>query len=417
MADSVTDALTGAADSTTNTAAPVDAAGAEQSVAIAWRELWLKVMEVWEFGVFGVDVGKFAVALCIFIGFLLIRGLLTTLITRVLYTWVAKIPGQTDDRILDAIAPPLRFVPVVMGVFFATQYMELEGGIAFLVEKLVLTLIAFTIFWALYRAMDPLTVVIHRLERFVTPEIVDWVSRATKGLIIFVGGASILEIWGIQIAPLLAGLGLFGVAVALGAQDLFKNLISGMLILVEKRFKKGDWVLVDGVVEGTVESIGFRSTVVRRFDKAPVYVPNSKLSDTAVTNFSEMTYRRIYWLIGVEYRTSIDQLRQIRDGIEQYVLNDKAFVAPTKAATFVRIDRFSDSSIDIMLYCFTRTTNWGKWLEIKEQLAYRIMEIVEGAGAGFAFPSQSLYIETVPGERPEPFTPPSEKAISAPAET
>jgi len=146
--------------------------------------------------------------------------------------------------------------------------------------------------------------------------------------------------------------------------------------------------------------------VVRRFDKAPVYVPNSKLSDDSLINYSAMTHRRIYWIIGVEYRTTVEQLRTIRDRIEDYILQSEAFAHPPEVSTFVRIDRFSDSSIDIMLYCFTRTTVWGEWLEQKEQLAYRIKQIVEEAGTGFAFPSQSLYVEAVPHENPEVFVPP-----------
>lgn len=213
---------------------------------------------------------------------------------------------------------------------------------------------------------------------------------------VLVAGATILQTWGVQVAPIIAGLGLFGVAVALGAQDLFKNLIGGVSILVERRFGMGDWILVDGVVEGTVEKIGFRSTLVRRFDKAPVYVPNQKLADNAVTNFSAMTYRRISWKIGLEYRTTVDQLRRIRDGIEDYIANNDAFVKPPLAARFVRVDSFADSSIDIMIYCFTHTIVWGEWLVAKEELATNVKRIVEDAGAGFAFPSRSIYVETMP---------------------
>ena len=117
---------------------------------------------------------------------------------------------------------------------------------------------------------------------------------------------------------------LIGVAVALGAQDLFKNLISGFLIIAEKRFNIGDWIKVEGVVEGTVEAIGFRSTFVRRFDKAPVYIPNAKLSDNSLINFSSMSHRRIYWRIGVQYRTTIEMLREIRDNIENYIIEMRA---------------------------------------------------------------------------------------------
>ena len=120
----------------------------------------------------------------------------------------------------------------------------------------------------------------------------DWLVKAVKAVLFFIGVATVLDVWGIKIGPIIAGFGLFGVAVALGAQDLFKNLISGILILGERRFMRGDWIKVDGVVEGTVENIGFRSTLVRRFDLAPVYVPNAKLSDGSVTNFSKMTFRR-----------------------------------------------------------------------------------------------------------------------------
>ncbi len=126
-----------------------------------------------------------------------------------------------------------------------------------------------------------------------------------------------------------------------------------------------------------------------------------------------MTHRRIYWMIGVEYRTTVDQLREIRDRIEDYVVDSEEFADPSEVATFVRIDRFGDSSIDIMLYCFTRTIKWGEWLEIKERLAYRVKEIVEGAGAGFAFPSRSVYVETVPFGTPEPFVPPESRETDA----
>ncbi|MEK9795298.1 MAG: mechanosensitive ion channel family protein, partial [Alphaproteobacteria bacterium] len=135
-------------------------------------------------------------------------------------------------------------------------------------------------------------------------------------------------------------------------------------------------------------------------------VPNAKLADTAVINFTRMSHRRIYWKIGVLYNTTASQLREVRDGIERYILETEDFASPDDVATFVRIDSFNDSSIDIMVYCFTRTTVWGEWLEVKEALAYRIKEIVEGAGTGFAFPSRSVYVEAYPGDEPEAFTPP-----------
>ena len=105
--------------------------------------------------------------------------------------------------------------------------------------------------------------VIKSVGGLLSKDLINWIIKAIKVLIFILGAAAVLELWGIKIGPIIAGLGLFGVAVALGAQDLFKNLISGILVLVERRFQVGDWIYVEGVIEGTVESIGFRSTVVR----------------------------------------------------------------------------------------------------------------------------------------------------------
>ncbi|MGY9061670.1 MAG: mechanosensitive ion channel family protein [Rhodospirillales bacterium] len=371
-------------------------------------EFWALVVDVWKNDVAGTDMGRILAATGIFIGFLLVRKLFTQFILLWIKSVVKKTSTLLDDAAVSIIEEPIRFIPVVLGVFFATQHLQLVGIYAEIADNAVRSLIAFAIFWGFVRVLRPISHLMTRLEKVFTPELVEWLIKAIRIAVMLIGAATILQIWGIQVAPIIAGAGLFGVAVALGAQDLFKNLIAGMLILGEKRFRKGDWIRVEGVVEGTVENIGFRSTIIRRFDKAPVMVPNTNLSDTAVTNFSGMTHRRIYWKIGVEYRTTVDQLRQIRDEMEHYIVESPEFASPKDVSTFVRIDRFSDSSIDIMLYCFTKTTNWGEWLEIKEQLAFHIKQIVEGAGSGFAFPSQSLYIEAIPSERPELFVPPTE---------
>lgn len=376
------------------------------------NEFWALVADVWRTGAFGIDVGAIIAALGIFALFMVLRGLITRFIIGALRLKVGRTKTLLDDDVLAALEEPIRLVPIIFGAFFALQFLNLEDSYQDMADKLVRSLITAAIFWALFRAIKPLSSLLVRLEAVFTEVMLAWMVKAIKILVAFIGVAAVLEIWGIQVGPILAGLGLFGVAVALGAQDLFKNLIAGILIIAERRFNLGDWVRVDGVVEGTVEHIGFRSTMVRRFDKAPVFVPNTKLSDNAVTNFTAMTHRRIYWHIGVEYASSIDQLREIRDKIEAYILSHDEFANPDEVATFVRIDRFSDSSVDIMLYCFTRTTVWGEWLEIKERLAYAVKEIVEGAGSSFAFPSQSLYVEALPGEAPELFVPPKNKVQS-----
>jgi MscS family membrane protein len=372
-------------------------------------QLWDHTKTVWNDGLFGVDVGRMVIALAILFGFMLLRGLFSRYVLARLHKLSDKTKNLYDDKIIDALIPPIRFVPLLIGIFVAGHYAGLDEKFPDIFSRVTRSLIAFTIFWGLYRVISPLSHAFKRLEQILTPTMVQWLFKFLSVMVIFLGSAIILEIWGIKVGPLLAGLGILGAAIAFGAQDLFKNLLGGITILAEQKFHPGDWIKVDGVVEGTVDSIGFRSTQVRRFDKAPVQVPNSTLSDAAITNFSRMTNRRIYWKIGVVYGTSVDQLKIIRDGISDYLKNSDDIEQPPKVAQFVRVDAFNDSSIDFMIYTFTKTTDWGEWLKVKEEFAFFIKELVEEkAGTGFAFPSTSIYVESMPdADTPETFVPPS----------
>ena len=370
------------------------------------NQFWALVVDVWDKGLLDTSFGRIFIAMSIVLVAILIRNLFMKMVIGRLKSMTAKTKTPFDDEALDVLERPVAFIPIVMGIYFALDYLALPAGLKVFSDRFVRSLIVLVLFWSLYNLLSPLSIIFRQLEKYFTATMVDWLIKAISLTLIFIGAATVLEIWGIRIGPIIAGLGLLGVAVALGAQDLFKNLIAGILIIAEQRFNPGDWINVDGIVEGTVEDIGFRSTRIRQFDKAPVYVPNARLSDNSLINYSQMTHRRIYWVIGVEYRTTVDQLRAIRDGIESYINDTDAFDTTSAVSTFVRIDRFSDSSIDMLIYCFTKTTVWGELLAIKEALAYEIKRRVEAAGTSFAFPSQSLYVETLPSEIPEVFTPP-----------
>ena len=362
------------------------------------QAFWAEVINVWQMEVYGLQIDRLVTAVGLLLVFVLLRRLIAHFIVGFLKRLVSKTKSQFDDLALDALEQPLTFAPLAFGFFMAAQILGIDGDAANALNRFVRTLIAIMIFWGLMRLIDPLAYLLKPMERAFSPTLVSWVRKGLRGLFFFMAVIAVLTIWGIPVMPVLASFSLLSVAVALGAQDFFKNLIGGMLIIAEKRFRMGDWILVDGVVEGTVEKVDFRSTAVRRFDKALVNVPNATLSDRAVTNFSRMTHRRIYWKIGIEYSAKAAQLREIRDNLERYILESDDFAHPPEVSTFVRIDAFNASSIDIMLYCFTKTTDWGTWLEIKEQLALKIKDIVEAAGTDFAFPSQTIYVEQSEGQ-------------------
>ncbi len=366
----------------------------------SWKLFLHKMGDVWHYSVFGIDLGRWIIAVGIVIASLVLRNALAHFVVNRLRPFTEKTETKWDDAVLNAIERPLQLAPVILGVIVVKQYLGVSGIWEVFLLKSIQSVVVLAIFWTLYNLVNPLSVLFDRLSHLFSLSMIYWLVNALRAGLIFMGSATVLGIWGIQIGHIIAGLGLFGVAVALGAQDLFKNLISGILILAERRFQIGDWIRVEGVVEGTVETIGFRSTRIRQFDKAPVFVPNADLSDNSVINFSQMTYRRISWVIGLEYRTTVAQLRTIRSEVEAWLMTHEAFIHPPVAPLFVRISDFSDSSIDMMVYCFTRTTVWGEWLKLKEDLACAIKEIVERNNTGFAFPSQSIYMETLPDGAP-----------------
>ena len=350
-------------------------------------------IEIWQQGIAGINFTQIGLGIVILLLFLLLRGLISSFILKRLENYVAKTSNKFDDALVEASKGPVKFLPIVLGIFVASSYMEFDGKMLIFIDNVNRSLITILIFWLIHQIVEPLTYLIRRVEELLSKDLLNWVVKANKILIIFFGFAATLDIWGIKIAPIIAGLGLFGVAVALGAQDLFKNLISGVLVLVEKRFKIGDWIFVEGVIEGIVERIGFRSTVIRKFDKSIATIPNSSFAENAVVNISETTHWRISWIITLQYNSTIDQLKNIRDQIEKYIENNKDFKIGDETEHAVRIDKFSDSSIDLYVRCFTVTNEWSEWLKVKERLAVEVKKIVEGNGASFAFPSTSIYVE------------------------
>ena len=353
-----------------------------------FKELFLSV---WETGFLGINFLQISIGLGIFLLFLIFRGLISKLIIKKLEIISKRTTNKLDDAFVKAMEGPARFLPIVLGFFFASYYINFSEDSRLFIENINRTLITILLFWIIHQIIEPISYVLSGLDKMLTRELIGWIIKSLKILIFILGAAAVLELWGIKIGPIIAGLGLFGVAVALGAQDLFKNLISGILVLVEKRFKMGDWIHVEGIIEGIVERIGFRSTVIRKFDKSLAIIPNFQFAENAVINVSQTTNWLISWMITLQYDTTVDQLKTIRNQIEEHINSNEDF--DTSIGVAVRVDKFSDSSIDMYVRCFSKTDSWNEWLSVKENLALEIKQIVEKNGASFAFPSQSIYVE------------------------
>jgi MscS family membrane protein len=254
-------------------------------------------------------------------------------------------------------------------------------------------------FWILWSILDGLQGAIYkaisRLSPDLTTSLGGFILKILKILIWVLALSSVLSLWGINVTALIASLGLGGLAFALAAKDTAANLFGSIAILMDKSIKIGDWIKVDGV-EGIVEDIGMRTTKVRTFYKSLVVVPNQIVANNPIENFSRRDKRRIKMYIGLTYDTTIEQVEKIVADIKD-MLRKHPDIAQDETM-LVNFDNFGDSAKEIFIYTFTKSAVWQEYLDIKEDVQYKIENIVKAHNSSFAFPSRSIYIESMPKE-------------------
>lgn len=198
------------------------------------------------------------------------------------------------------------------------------------------------------------------------------------------------EHFGMSLSGLLTFGGIGGIAVGMAGKDILSNFFSGIMLYFDRPFSIGDWVRSpDRNIEGTVAEIGWRMTKITTFDHRPLYVPNSVFSSISVENPGRMSNRRINTVVGLRYEDA-SKVGTIVNAIRQ-MLQTHADI-DQQQTLLVYFNGFGDSSLNIMVYCFTRTTVWEEWLSVQQQVYLNIIDIVQSHGADFAFPSQTLYL-------------------------
>ncbi|RDU70549.1 mechanosensitive ion channel family protein [Helicobacter brantae] len=253
-------------------------------------------------------------------------------------------------------------------------------------------------------------------------EVINLLLKITYFLIILIALLILLKNFGFNISALIASLGIGGLAVAFAVKDMLANFFASVVLLFDNSFNQGDWI-VCGDIEGTVVEMGLRRTTIRTFDNAMLFVPNSLLANSSVRNWNRRKVgRRIKMQIGVTYSSTPDQIRSCIKDIYQMLLNHPQIAKENderpplshyeldlkqnivslddllgyKSNLFVVLDEFADSSINILVYCFSTTIKWGEWLDVRQDVMLKIMDIVASHNLSFAFPSQSVYIEEMP---------------------
>ncbi|MFC0225564.1 mechanosensitive ion channel family protein [Serratia aquatilis] len=217
------------------------------------------------------------------------------------------------------------------------------------------------------------------------------ISRILKVTIIVIMMLLYGEHFGMSVSGLVTFGGIGGIAIGMAGKEILSNFFSGIMLYFDRPFDIGDWIRSpDRNIEGTVAEIGWRMTRITTFDQRPLYIPNSIFSSISVENPGRMANRRIETSIGLRYEDS-SKIGAITRDIRAMLKADENI--DLNKSLLVYFNMFGDSSLNIMIYCFTKTTVWSDWLAVQQEVYLKIIDIVHQHGADFAFPSSTLYFE------------------------
>ncbi len=311
--------------------------------------------------------------------------------------------GVSVTRFQELLHQPFSYTLMLVIIYIAFAQLQFpanwgmnavhELGVNMVLHRMYFILLYSGFMWLALRAVDFAGLIfierISKGENMSSIQVVSFFIDSVKVLVVLFGVLIILSsIFNVNVGTLITGLGIGGLAVALAARESLENLFGSFTIFMDKPFVAGDMVKV-GETIGVVEKVGFRSTRLRTLEKSYVTLPNKKMIDSELENLTLRTSRRANFSIGLTYHTSIEQIKAIVKDIQEFIDNHKNTTEDGR----VRFKEFAGSSLEIMVMYYVDTMDWTTYLNVREEINYRIMEIVEFHGASFAFPSTSVYIE------------------------
>ncbi|MGO3742925.1 mechanosensitive ion channel family protein [Kerstersia sp.] len=309
---------------------------------------------------------------------------------------IAMVERRKRNWSRSIIVHVVQMLALFSAVAIARQYVHLaieDYHVTWITPRMVDVVAVLVVAWVFMRQ---LSLLINRLEKNQVKKGSDPTSaRMIARVMKFVVFVTILlffgEHFGLSMSGLLAFGGIGGIAIGMAGKDILSNVFSGTMLYFDRQFNIGDWISSpDRNIEGTVVEIGWRLTKIMTFDHRPLYVPNSLFSSISVENPGRMTNRRIKVEIGLRYEDA-GKIRIIVEDIRKMLMQDTNI--DQTQTMLVNFNAFADSSLNIMVYCFTKTTKWAAWLDAQQDVYLKIIDIVQQHGADFAFPTQTLYME------------------------
>lgn len=331
-------------------------------------------------------------SLCLFISLRLICF-------KYLISFIKKLADKTtsefDNQLIEAFEKPFAAFIVIFGFYSAINLAPLDiTAYKIIISRFVRSFSIFCFFWGIYNLTNEASGLINRLLSSMgwkcDSVLTHLIASSSRFVIITLAFTMLATEWNYDINGFITGLGLGGLAFALAAKDSLENIFGGILIIVDKPFSIGDWVQTSSG-EGIVEEISFRNTKIRTFTQGMIYIPNSKLSKEAITNWSKMTKRRVRFTLGLTYNTPIDKLQSCLQCLEALLVNHPE-IDPNDI--IVKFDNYGASSLDILISYFCIHKDYTNYIRVKEDVNLKIMQIVAEHNLSFAFPSTSLYFET-----------------------
>lgn len=351
-------------------------------------------------------------AYCIVVGIVLLGLIFKRLVSRVLSQLLFKLFKKFADEVkidtfIALLLKPFEFFIILTSMYLAVNqlkhpleiavfhYHKLEGKakvlqeftLGELLDKVFLFLIILSFFWIILRIIDFVAhVFMYRAiksENKADDQLVPFLKELFKFIIYFIGFFVLLGyVFEVNALSLITGLGIGGIAIALAAKESLENLIGSFTIFIDKPFTVGDIVRVDGV-EGTIEKVGFRSTVLRSTDKTTYIIPNRSMIDGVLENLTRRNFRRVKFEIGLMYETPAASIKKIIGEINQFLADQEH-----TSDIFVTFDSFADSALKIQVLYLVDDIDYNAFLRIKEGINFKIIEIVEANQANFAYPTQ-----------------------------
>ena len=301
-----------------------------------------------------------------------------------------------DDALIEACRKPVIWLIWILGVNFAASIaaQKMDSPVQALIDpinRLALIFLATIFITSFIKRAERNLLHPDYMAKPIDATTVRAVGKLLRAAVIITALLVAMQLFGYSISGLLAFGGIGGIAVGFAAKDLLANFFGGLMIYLDRPFSVGDWVRSpDKEIEGTVEDIGWRLTRIRTFDQRPLYIPNSVFDSISVENPSRMTNRRIYETVGIRY-ADIGCMESIVDQVTTMLCEHPEI--DTEQIMIVNFNAFSASSVDFIIYTFTKTTEWVKFHHVKQDVLLKVAQIIEANQAEIAFPTSTLHID------------------------